>query len=97
MLIDLLLMRTMLLDLSVLKVRPAQFTAKVQRESKAFPLQIVETLCLGHPSRLSLVVIRLSKSILELYSYQLKKKDYRQSETGKFLIFQSLAHIFNFI
>ena len=40
--IDLPLMITMLLDLSVLKVRPAQFRAIVQPESKVFAPQIVE-------------------------------------------------------
>ena len=40
--IDLPLMITMLLDLSALKVRPAQFRAIAQRESKVFALQIVE-------------------------------------------------------
>ena len=40
--IDLPLMITMLLDLSALKVMPAQFRAIVQRESKVFPSQIVE-------------------------------------------------------
>ena len=40
--IDLPLMITMLLDLSALKVRPAQFRAIVQRESKVFVSQIVE-------------------------------------------------------
>ena len=40
--IDLLLMITMLLDLSALKVRPAQFRAIVQRESKVFAPQMVE-------------------------------------------------------
>ena len=40
--IDLPLMITMLLDLSALKVRPAQFRAIAQRESKAFAPQIVE-------------------------------------------------------
>ena len=40
--IDLRLMITMLLDLSALKVRPAQFRAIVQRESKVFAPQIVE-------------------------------------------------------
>ena len=40
--IDLPLMITILLDLSALKVRPAQFRAIVQRESKAFAPQIVE-------------------------------------------------------
>ena len=40
--IDLPLMMTMLLDLSALKVRPAQFRATVQRESKVFAPQIVE-------------------------------------------------------
>ena len=39
--IDLLLMITMLLDLSALKVRPAQFRAIVQQESKVFVPQIV--------------------------------------------------------
>ena len=81
--IDLPLMITMLLDLSALKVRPAQFRATEQWERKVFAPQIVETSCLGHPSRLSLVVTRyyldetvawwLRKSILELCSYQLKK------------------------
>ena len=36
------LMITILLDLSALKVRPAQFRAIVQRESKVFAPQIVE-------------------------------------------------------
>ena len=40
--IDLHLMITMLLDLSALKVRPAQFRAIAQRESKVFAPQIVE-------------------------------------------------------
>ena len=40
--IDLPLMITTLLDLSALKVRPAQFRAIVQRESKVFAPQIVE-------------------------------------------------------
>ena len=40
--IDLPLMITMLLDLSALKVRPAQFRAIVQWESKVFAPQIVE-------------------------------------------------------
>ena len=40
--IDLPLMITILLDLSALKVRPAQFRAIVQRESKVFAPQIVE-------------------------------------------------------
>ena len=40
--IDLPLMITILLDLSALKVRPAQFRALVQRESKVFAPQIVE-------------------------------------------------------
>ena len=40
--IDLLLMMTMLLDLSALTVRPGQFTAIVQQESKVFAPQIVE-------------------------------------------------------
>ena len=40
--IDLPLMMTMLLDLSALEVRPAQFRAIVQRESKVFAPQIVE-------------------------------------------------------
>ena len=40
--IDLPLMITLLLDLSALKVRPAQFRAIVQWESKVFAPQIVE-------------------------------------------------------
>ena len=40
--IDLPLMITMLLDLSALKVRPAQFRAIAQPESKVFAPQIVE-------------------------------------------------------
>ena len=40
--IDLPLMITMLLDLSALKVRPAQFRAIAQWESKVFAPQIVE-------------------------------------------------------
>ena len=40
--IDFPLMITMLLDLSALKVRPAQFRAIVQWESKVFAPQIVE-------------------------------------------------------
>ena len=40
--IDLPLMITILLDLSALKVRPAQFRAIVQWESKVFAPQIVE-------------------------------------------------------
>ena len=40
--IELPLMITILLDLSALKVRPAQFRAIVQRESKVFAPQIVE-------------------------------------------------------
>ena len=40
--IDLPLMITILLDLSALKVRPAQFRALVQRESQVFAPQIVE-------------------------------------------------------
>ena len=47
--IDLPLMITKLLDLSALEVRPTHFRAIVQRESKVLLLQIVETLCLGHP------------------------------------------------
>ena len=39
---DLPLMVTMLIDLSALKVRPAQFRAIAQRESKVFAPQIVE-------------------------------------------------------
>ena len=75
--IDLPLMITMLLDLSALKVRPAQFRAIVQQESKVFAPQIVED------KRLLLVVTIyyldetaawwLPKSILTLCSYQLKK------------------------
>ena len=41
-LIDLPLMITMLLDLPALEVRPAQFRAIIQRESKVFESQIVE-------------------------------------------------------
>ena len=40
--IDLRLMITVLLDLSALKVRPAQLRAIVQRESKVFAPQIVK-------------------------------------------------------
>ena len=40
--IDLPLMITMLLDLSALKVRPAQFRAIVQQKSKVFAPQIME-------------------------------------------------------
>ena len=40
--IDLPLMKTMLLDLSALKVKPAHFRDIVQRESKVFAPQIVE-------------------------------------------------------
>ena len=40
--IDLPLKITILLDLSALKVRPAQFRAIVQRENKVFAPQIVE-------------------------------------------------------
>ena len=47
--IDLPLMITKLPDLSALEVRPTHFRAIVQRESKVLLLQIVETLCLGHP------------------------------------------------
>ena len=47
--IDRPLMITKLPDLSALEVRPTHFRAIVQRESKVLLLQIVETLCLGHP------------------------------------------------
>ena len=80
--IDLSLMITMLLDLSALKVRPAQFRAIAQWESKVFAPQIVEDIMFRSSIRLSLVVTGyldetvvwwLPKSILELRSYQLKK------------------------
>ena len=79
----------MLLDLSALKVRPAQFRAIVQPESRVFGPQIVEDIMLRSTMKtitryyLDETVVRwLPESILELCSYQ-PKKDYRQGATGK--------------
>ena len=74
--IDLPLMITMLLDLSALKVRPAQFRAIAQRESKVFPPQIVEDIMFRSSMKALIgetVVWWLPKSILELCSYPLIK------------------------
>ena len=74
--IDLPLMITMLLDLSALKVRPPQFRAIAQRESKVFAPQIVEDIMFRSSMKALIgetVVWWLPKSILELCSYQLKK------------------------
>ena len=80
--IDLPLMITMLVDLSALKVRPAQFRAIIQRESKVLAPQIVEDMFRSSMKAL-MVVTRyylnetamwwLPRNILGLYSYQLKK------------------------
>ena len=91
--IDLLLMKTMLLDLSALKVRPAQFRAIAQRESKVFAPQIVEDI-MFRSSMKALIggnrilfrwncVVVATKEYSRIMFIPAKKKDYRQSATGK--------------
>ena len=81
MFIDLPFMTTILLDLSAVKGRPADFRAIVQQESKVFAPQTVEDIMfrssmkalIGGNEILFRWVGWLQKSILELCSFQPKK------------------------
>ena len=81
MFIDLPFMTTILLDLSAVKGRPADFRAIVQQESKVFAPQTVEDIMfrssmkalIGGNEILFRWVWWLQKSILELCSFQPKK------------------------
>ena len=89
--IDLPLMITMVLDLSPLKIRPVYLRAIVKQKSKVPAPQIVDDIMFS-TSMKALIgrkdiylseteVWWLPKSIVELYSYQLRK-NYTQSATG---------------